>query len=595
MGFTLKKDFMIMRKYILCALSGLLMTSCIDTQVLPDDMIVDDDYWKTREDVSMMVAGAYKGMVSSDAVQRFIVWGSARSDEFNPTTSISINDDTYDNLEEMNTGNMDNQNVYANWGALYTVINRCNQVLDKAAQVMQNDPSYTQATYLTDRSQMLALRSLAYFYLVRAFRDVPYVSQAYFNSSQDMYPVQQAPGVVLQHCIDDLTEALESPLSPTGYTDWRKCGLITSDGIHAILADIYLWRASMTHSAADYQACVDHCQAVIDSRKQAYPNDAVGTQLSEYPLLDGNEAYYDIFTFGNSQESIFELQVNGGNAGYNTGLSTMYWSYKDAAAAGYLEPSSNVFSSASTTTAYLSTNDYRYYENCFDVGGTEGSTVTVRKMLYLQAARETSLPADRALSKGGGLNRAGNTYSNMSQNWIVYRLTDILLMQAEAMVQLAASDTDSKLGQAFNIVQAVNSRSLDVNSLGTDSLKYENYTGKEAMEELVLAERLRELCFEGKRWFDLLRYNYRHVEGVDITKTMAEILDGGAVSSYPVANSSQMLDLMVRKYLEGGNSARYKISHEPMLYFPVAQSEIQANHNLKQNPAYDNQDIYNRN
>ena len=49
------------------------MTSCIDTQVLPDDMIVDDDYWKTREDVSMMVAGAYKGMVSSDAVQRFIV------------------------------------------------------------------------------------------------------------------------------------------------------------------------------------------------------------------------------------------------------------------------------------------------------------------------------------------------------------------------------------------------------------------------------------------------------------------------------------------------------------------------------------------
>jgi len=32
-----------------------------------------------------------------------------------------------------------------------------------------------------------------------------------------------------------------------------------------------------------------------------------------------------------------------------------------------------------------------------------------------------------------------------------------------------------------------------------------------------------------------------------------------------------------------------------MLYFPVAQSEMQANHNLKQNPAYDNQDIYNRN
>ncbi len=583
-----------MKKYILCALSGLLMASCVDTQVLPDDMIVEEDYWKTRNDVSMMVAGAYKAMATSDVIQRFIVWGSARSEELNPTTSIIINGNgSYDNLEEMVLGNMDNQNVYANWASLYTVINRCSQVIEKAPQVMQNDPSYTESTYLTDRSQMLALRALAYFYLVRAFRDVPYSPSAYFNSSQDMNLPQSAPSVVLNRCIADLEEALESPLSPSGYADWRRCGLINRDAINAILADVYLWRASMTHSAADYQSCVDHCQAVIDSKRQTYQSEMVASGRNDYPLIDGPDVYYQIFTIGNSQESIFELPMNSSAAGYNTGLSTMYWSYEKDRQAGLLEPSSTVFGEAAEGNAFISQNDYRFWESCFDVGsGTEGAALTVRKMLYYQAAPSIQTPLQRSASKSGGLNRAGNMYSEMAQNWIVYRLTDVMLMQAEALVQLAASDTDSKLGQAFDIVQTVYTRSIEPGTTFAVGDTLAATTGKEAMEQLVLDERLRELCFEGKRWFDLVRYNYRHVSGVDITKTMSQINGNATIDAYPVENYSGMLDYMVRK---GNSSARYKISREPMLYFPVYLSETQANPNLRQNPAYSNNDIYNRN
>lgn len=583
-----------MKKYILCALSGLLMASCIDTQVLPDDMIVEEDYWKTRNDVSMMVAGAYKAMATSDVIQRFIVWGSARSEELNPTASIIINgNDAYDNLEEMVLGNMDNQNVYANWASLYTVINRCSQVIEKAPQVMQNDPSYTESTYLTDRSQMLALRALAYFYLVRAFRDVPYSSSAYFNSSQDMNLPQSAPAVVLDRCIADLNEALEAPLSPSGYADWRRCGLINRDAINAILADVYLWRASMTHSAADYQSCVDHCQAVIDSKKQVYQNEMIASGRTDYPLIDGAEAYIEIFSLGNSQESIFELPMNTAAAGYNTGLSTMYWSYENNRQAGLLEPASSVFGEAAEGNAFISQNDYRFWESCFDVGtGTEGAALTVRKMLDYQTVVSVSTPANRKASKSAGLNRAGNMYSEMAQNWIVYRLTDVMLMQAEALVQLASSDTDSKLGQAFDIVQTVYTRSIEPGTQFAVGDTLAAATGKDAMEQLVLDERLRELCFEGKRWFDLVRYNYRHVSGVDATKTMSEIIGNATIDSYPVENYSGMLDYMVRK---GNSSARYKVSREPMLYFPVYLSEMQANSNLRQNPAYNNNDIYNRN
>ena len=39
----------------------------------------------------------------------------------------------------------------------------------------------------------------------------------------------------------------------------------------------------------------------------------------------------------------------------------------------------------------------------------------------------------------------------------------------------------------------------------------------------MLNERERELCFEGKRWFDLMRYCYRHMTGVNINQKLADV------------------------------------------------------------------------
>ena len=160
------------------ALSGMLATSCIDTSVLPNDITIAEDYWKNKADVQNMVASAYLGMVSGGTVPtNLIVWGGFRSDELNPTETI-INDGRWDDLKKINLGNLDKTNQYCNWATLYTVINRCNQVLERAPQVVEMDPAETEDTYSTDRSQMLALRALCYFCLVRTFRDVPYNEQA---------------------------------------------------------------------------------------------------------------------------------------------------------------------------------------------------------------------------------------------------------------------------------------------------------------------------------------------------------------------------------------------------------------------------------
>ena len=152
-----------------------------------------------------------------------------------------------------------------------------------------------------------------------------------------------------------------------------------------------------------------------------------------------------------------------------------------------------------------------------------------------------------------------------------------MLMKAEALVQLAASDEDVNLTKAFNLVQVVNKRSMA--SSATDTLKVTDFKTVDEMEKLVLAERERELCFEGKRWFDLVRYCYRHMEGVNIKKKMTES------TSWP-ALYSPMLKLVTRKYEGGGDAVTYKMKSEPFLYFPIQRSEIKVNKLLEQNPVY---------
>ncbi|MBQ5455452.1 MAG: RagB/SusD family nutrient uptake outer membrane protein, partial [Prevotella sp.] len=240
-----------MKKYLSIIFASLLMVSCVDTVLLPDDKTVDEDFWKTKSDVSLMVEGAYKSMLSADVISRLIVWGDFRSDELLAVTSISSNS-TVTALTEIDAQNVQTDNMFASWACLYKVINNCNIVLDRAGSVMSIDPSYTEGDYNTDCSQMLALRALCYFYLVRNFRDVPYNDHAYMTSSEEMNIFQSTPDSVLQRCINDLEKAEKTALDPTAFSDWRRVGHINRDAINAILADIYLWRGSVMHNESDY-------------------------------------------------------------------------------------------------------------------------------------------------------------------------------------------------------------------------------------------------------------------------------------------------------------------------------------------------------
>ena len=560
------------------------LTGCTDfLTIYPNDRIVGSEFWKKKADVEQMVDGCYNSMIAYNIQERAIMWGAYRSDEL--VKFSSYNDNTLDNISAVN---LLPTNRYNSWDAFYKVINNCNIVLNHAKDVMEEDPEFTQGDYDVVRAQMLALRSLCYFYLVRAFRDVPYTTRSYEVDSEIELLPQSTPAEVLQYCINDLEEALHSIMRSGAYgeNDWRNKGYMTRDAVNALMADIYLWRAAMTHSTSDYQQAITYCNAVIEAKHQYYEEHKVMTTTMKdeediYHLLDGDDAMYEIFSSGNSRESILEWQyINEDNV--NTALENYYYRSGENSDNSILM-ASNLFNQYETNAdtekgnkIYRSKNDYRFWNNVYEANNEEMQQMSIRKMVDLSRVSFSSSTTQ------GVKKEIRRDYKQFGQNWIVYRLTDVMLMKAEALVETAVSDSDAVvLKQAFDLVQAVNKRSMMRNA--TDTLKFESFKSKDNFELLVMNERERELCFEGKRWFDLMRFCYRHMEGVDVNAFLADMAEGPKLHQ-------PMLDMIVRKYKgddgSSGDAVSYKMKGEHYLYWPIAENELKVNKLLRQNPVY---------
>jgi hypothetical protein len=571
---------------VLGILGGLGLTGCSDfLEIEPQNEIILEKFWNEKADVDAIIAGCYSGMQSENVIKRMMVWGEFRSDNIGPGSNVSSDG----SLEKILKENIDAKNGYTSWTDFYSVINRCNTVIKYAPGVAANDPAYTESELQANIAEMVALRSLSYFYLIRAFRDVPFSRVAYTDDDQTM----DLPATKFNDVLDSLIYDLESvqnfavkryPVTKEFY----QTGRITQDAIHALLCELYLWKK-------DYANCVRYADMVIDSKKAIYEenrkkrassslsNDEDMARFNGFPLVSnssGANYYGDAYSvlFGTdrnsidliNQEIVFQLVFSDSPEGdgmmANGAVNSFYGNSN--ASVGLVAPSDYIYAQIEATgqdrKVFSERNkklDARIYTNCLYRGS--GGDKAINKY--------TTSSVDISTASGTPEASYGSKYTQNQNgtNWIIYRLTDIMLLKAEALAQMVRDGDNpenseynrSILDRAFTLVNAVNKRSLCQNQLN-DTLRRADYTTKGDMETLVLQERQRELMFEGKRWFDLVRLSQRN------------------------GNTQVLTSAALSKATTGEGLIGNHLAKMDAIYWPYNLDEMKVNLNLVQNPAF---------
>ncbi|MGQ1945546.1 RagB/SusD family nutrient uptake outer membrane protein [Geofilum sp. OHC36d9] len=498
-------------------LSGFVfLTSCSDwLDLRPESEIVLEDFWQDESEVNEVLAACYRAMIEDGFMERVLVWGELRSDNVVSTGNTDMPTDMW----KLINGDISSNNGYVKWGPFYTVINYCNTFLHYAPGVVEKDANFTQSDLNSLKAEVLTIRALSYFYLVRTFKEVPWITEASISDNQDYSLAKSSEEIILDNLIQDL-EFAEKYARDQFDTNLLSKGRITKSAVRALLADIYIWKE-------DYASCVEYCDKVISD--------------SNLELEEGENVLQSVFYSGNSSESIFELQFDEDIQNNNI-VDKYYGTYSDPI--GYW-----------AFPYVLINGNYRIF-NLTTASGTESEDDLRRYDFLINVLSENYniFKYVGALRQEVRENVFGYVYGSSTSNWIVYRLSDIMLLKAEALVQL------ENYKEALKLVNTTYLRSNI--STGQDSLLLTTYNTQKEMQDLVLRERQRELMFEGKRWFDLMRLARRE-------------------------NSPEELsNYVIRKYSSSGTQ-NLKLSVMDALYLPIHIDEFNSNPKLEQNPFYE--------
>lgn len=444
-------------KYLtLLVFAVMLTTSCNKwLDLKPEDGIIRQNFWKTKEDVKSAVIGCYSSLLGPMS-QTLFIWGEIRGDMVSPTITSSN-----DQMDIMN-GNIASSNSITRWSTIYQTINYCNTVIDFAPQVLVTDKTLTEKDLNAYLAEAHALRGLMYFYLLRTFGEVPLQIKATSSDSQLEQLAKSSQEEVYNQIIKDLTFAETNAVKTYNNRNYDK-GRITKYTVNAIQADVYLWMEK-------YAECIDACTKVIGSGQ-------FGLIAGKNPDGSVNSQWFNtVFYNGNSNESIFEFQFDAQQV--------------------------NPFYSFLINTTRQFTGSSFVMDEFYTVDMLDDTNKDIRgDMASIRGS-------DGLIWKYAGANNvsAVRTATSSYAHWFVYRYSDILLMKAEALAWTGKGQ------EALDLVKVIRERA---NALPATEKSPDPLSSVE-VSDYIMDERAREFAFEGKRWFDILRNskrnNYAHIQ-----------------------------------------------------------------------------------
>lgn len=442
--------------------------------------------------------------------------------------------------------------VAGSWQTLYSGIERANILL---ASLKTTDNTQADAKALI-RGQALFLRAYYYFLLVRGWGDVPLILQP--TASINNTDVARSPAVsVYQQLTTDMKTAdtllQKQTVTAVGYN-----GKVTKTAVEGILARVYLtWAGYPINDAAQYKNAQTYLNKVIadgeHSLNTSYPQIFLNLMqnVEEY-----KESIWEVEFYGNGITPANEASNVLGNLmsplGTVVGAVNSGGTISSGTTAGHLLITKTLYDN------YATWDSVRRNWNCLSYNYANSSNVSIYPAKGNIGTNTWCYTIGKWKSEYAKL-----TGGSIACNYPLLRYADILLMQAEVETQLNGSPNTI----AYNAINQVRRRAFKV-SVNTPNATADVTAGlsKDQFMDVVKAERMRELCFEGIRFWDLRRWGNMY----DVMQSLSQYASTTNGSTFALGGGSLVVSA----------SAAFQQRNN---LFPIPTREISLNPLLKQN------------
>jgi hypothetical protein len=477
-----------MKKIIVVLLAiSFFVTSCYEDQMdyAPTDLVTPDKVFSTEEGAEAALIGVYSRFSPGWYYYPIVFLEAYGNKDWYPGANQGALLALY---ETHITTSADN---YKGYKRLWSTITFANAFLKNLADFetpFVNPERKEQAI-----AEARFLRAYIYFELVQIWGPVPLITDE--KDYGILYPSNSTIPEIYTQIIADLEYGIEK-LPVVGTVE---AGRATKGAAQGILAKVLMTQKDEKQmqqpSDAELQRAVD----------------LTGEVMKQYSLVDTYDDLWQREKFNNS-EQIFS--VASSNLGNGNGI---HW-------------------------PQYASHDYEPTQRFFD---SFDDKVEVDGKVYTDVRRKSTIYVDRMSKKlrDNKYRRAGKAPGGPNQttaNLYVLRLSDIILLRAEALNKL---DFGKNKSEIINLINRVRNRAGAVPATEADC------TDQQSTALVIEEERHKEFFFEFQSFFDLKRNN-----------RLIEVL--------------------------GKNGVDLGFDNEYQRLWAIPESEINKNDNLKQNPGY---------
>lgn len=415
--------------------------------------ITPDKHYNSSLDAEISLAGSF--VYVQEVAEKMILVDGLRSDQMNVTENADVD------MINLNLHNLDANNPYIDPSNFYKIIINVNEVLPNLPQILEKDRDFDPLALKTYEGNLITLRCWAYFMLAKLNGEVGMVPTDVSAVDLNDPITYKSKSEIIDELIGKLAQFYDT------------------EDISRYTIDHYLLMGELALEKGEYEKAASYLKYAVD-----------GPQFRNVFTVDTDferENWENIFLNSADNEGEVRTAIPYSFVDEQPNMLEE-WFHGDY---GYMvKPSDTLL---------------RSFNSVVQVGGDKGD-----RWRGYGVSFDTTTTGEHYINK-----YSIDLGTPHSADVILYRAADIHLLLAEAVNRLGQHDLaltllNDGVTNVSNTPPGYNKWRSNVGIRGRVAL--ENFDIPDSVtdyttyiEDLIMEERARELAFEGKRWFDLVR------------------------------------------------------------------------------------------